>query len=162
MTARLDLEETPLKAPRFFWRLIRIGPRLAYAAGLGRIVGRFVLLLTTRGRRSGLGRVTTLVYEERDGEYFVASARGPSADWLYNIRADPRVHVRVGGRAFDGRARIITDPTKIAEYLEHQLARNPHVFGAILRSEGVSAKPTRIELEAFALKRPMVVLRPEA
>jgi hypothetical protein len=35
-----------------------------YAAGLGRLIGRIVLLLTITGRISGLPRVTSLHYEE--------------------------------------------------------------------------------------------------
>jgi len=34
-----------------------------YAVGLGPVVGRLVLLLTTTGRKTGLPRVTPLQYE---------------------------------------------------------------------------------------------------
>jgi len=50
-----------MKAPRFFWRFIHIGPRIAYALGLGPLIGRFVLLLTTYGRKSGRPRVVNIV-----------------------------------------------------------------------------------------------------
>lgn len=36
-----------------FWRFIHFGPQLAYSIGLGPILGKFVLLLTTVGRKSG-------------------------------------------------------------------------------------------------------------
>jgi hypothetical protein len=39
-----------MQAPRFLWRLIRTPPRTAYALGLGKLIGRYVLLLTTTGR----------------------------------------------------------------------------------------------------------------
>lgn len=149
-----------MKLPRFLWRLFRVGPRVAYALGLGPLAGRFVLLLTTVGRKSGRQRVTPLVYEEHDGDYLVASARGPAADWLRNIQANPNVHVQVGGRRFDGCAEIVTDPARIADYLQRQYDRNPRMFGAILRSEGLPSTPTRAELEALAPKRPMVAIRP--
>jgi deazaflavin-dependent oxidoreductase (nitroreductase family) len=87
-----------MNLPRFFWRLIKLGPRFAYAIGLGPLIGKFVLLLTTVGRKSGLPRVTPLVYEEQGDTIIVASARGQSADWLNNILADPKVSVRVGRR----------------------------------------------------------------
>ncbi len=150
-----------MNAPRFFWRLIRVGPRVAYALGLGSRVGHFVLLLTTIGRKSGRPQVTPLVYEERDGTFMVASARGASSDWLRNIGANPNVHVRVGSRAFDGSAQIITDPARIADYLERLLARNPRMFSAILRSEGLGSRPTRKDLEGFAPRRPMVAIQPK-
>jgi deazaflavin-dependent oxidoreductase (nitroreductase family) len=148
-----------MKAPRFFWRFIHIGPRIAYALGLGPLFGRFVLLLTTYGRRSGRPRVTPLVYEQRGNAVIVASARGRSADWLRNIDANPEVRVHLGRRQFDGKAEVSTDPEQIADYLQRQIARNPRAFGAILRSEGLSSPPTRAELVRFAPNRPMVTIR---
>ena len=149
-----------MKAPRFFWRLIHLGPRVAYAIGLGPLVGRFVLLLTTVGRKSGRPRVTPLVYEQRDQTIFVASARGLSADWLRNIQANPKVRVRVGRRQFDAYAEATTDGEKIADYIERLIERNPRMFGAILRLEGLSSRPSRAELVRFAPRRPMVTIRP--
>jgi len=148
-----------MEAPRAFWRLIRIGPRLAYTLGLGPLIGRFVLLLTTTGRRSGKPRITPLVYEEVDGGFNVASARGPSADWIRNIRADPNVTVRVGTRRFTCRAEIITDPKYLVSYLQHRMDRDPRVFGAILRLEGLPASPTHEQLEDLAGRRVMVTIR---
>ncbi len=145
---------------RFMWRLFNFGPRVAYAVGLGAIVGKFVLLLTTYGRRTGLPRVTPLVYERLGDTIRVASARGPSADWLRNIRVNPRVIVRAGGWRFDGLAEVTTDPGSIADYLQHQFNRNPRAFGAILRAEGVASPPTREDLVRFAPKRPMVTIHP--
>ncbi len=149
-----------MKAPRWFWRLIRIGPCLAYALGLGPVIGRFVLLLTTTGRKTGKPRTTPLVYEEVDGTYLVASARGSSADWIRNIVADGCVEVRAGKARFDGRAEIIRDVGEITAYLERRLAERPRVFGAILRLEGLAPTPARADLEALARARPMVAIRP--
>jgi deazaflavin-dependent oxidoreductase (nitroreductase family) len=149
-----------VKAPRAFWRWIQFGPRIAYALGLGPIIGRFILLLTTFGRKSGRPRVTPLVYQEKAETYLVAAARGPSSDWLQNLRVNPKVHVRVGARSFDGRAEIVTEPGLIADFLQAQIGRHPRMFGAILRSEGLPPRPTREELEEFGPQRPMVVLRP--
>lgn len=149
-----------MKAPRFFWRLTQFGPRIAYALGLGPLIGRFVLQLTTYGRKSGRPRVTPLVYEQRGETIIVSSARGPSADWLRNILANPKVRVRVGRRQFDGLAEATTDPEKIADYLQRQMERNPAAFGAILRSEGLSSRPSRADLIQFAPRRPMVTIRP--
>ena len=149
-----------MKAPRFFWRFIHIGPQVAYALGLGPLIGRFVLLLTTHGRKSGQLRVTPLVFEQRGDTILVASARGPSADWLRNIVANPEVSVRLGRRCFHGLAELTTDAERIADYLERQLRRNPRAFGAILRSEGLSSRPSRAELVRFTPRRPMVTIRP--
>lgn len=149
-----------MRVPRFFWRLIHLGPRIAYALGLGPVVGRFVLLLTTVGRKTGQRRVTPLTFQQVGGTILVASARGPSADWYRNILANPLVRVRVGNREFQGTAHTTANPEEIADYLEHQLARNPIAFGAILRAEGLSFSPTRADLIRLAPSRPMVTIRP--
>lgn len=149
-----------MKAPRSFWRLIQFGPRMAYSIGLGPLVGRSVLLLTTFGRKSGLPRVTPLVYELRGEAILVASARGPAADWLRNLQANPRVTVRVGSRRFEGIAQQSADPEEIADYLQRQLDHNPRAFGAILRADGLPTAPSRADLVLFAPKRPLVIIHP--
>lgn len=61
------------------------------------VQGSRVLLLTTRGRRSGKLRTTPLMRIEHDGAvHVVASAAGADRDpaWFRNLLADPRVRVR--------------------------------------------------------------------
>lgn len=132
-----------------------------YALGFGPIVGRLVLLLTTRGRKTGLPRVTALQYEEIAGAFVVGSSRGPRADWYQNILADPRVHVRVRSRKFLGIAEPSTDPVQIADFLQYRLKRHPGMVGAILRTEGLPHPPSRADMEQYASGLAMVVIRPE-
>ena len=150
-----------MNLPRFLWRWLKVGPRLAYAAGLAAVVGRFVLLLTTTGRRSGRTKATPLTYDEFEGTYFVASARGPASDWLRNILHDPAVVVQVGKRQFKGRAEVITDQVRMADYLQRQMERRPRMFGLLLRSEGLSASATRQQIEKLAAKRTLVAIHPD-
>ena len=133
-----------------------------YAIGLGRLVGRLVLLLTTTGRKTGLPRVTPLQYEEIDGAIYLGSSRGQKADWFRNILADPHVEVRVKARRFRGVAETVTDPLRIADFLELRLRRHPKMIGAIMQREGLPAWPERAQLEAYAAKLTMVVIWPEA
>ena len=132
-----------------------------YNLGLGPVVGRLILLLTTTGRKSGLPRTTPLQYEEVDGAIYVASARGVKADWFKNLLANPRVSVRLKSRRFTALAEPVTDPQRIADFLELRLARHPRMVGAILKSEGLPARPARAELEAYARHLAMAILRPE-
>lgn len=145
----------PLKPPppNFF--------RVLYALGFGPVVGRFVLLLTTRGRKTGLPRVTALQYEEIEGAIVVGSSRGTKADWFRNIVVDPHVRVRIKLKEFRGLAEPNTDPGRITDFLEYRLKRHPRMIGAILRSEGMPVPPGRKELEAYASKIAIVVIRPE-
>jgi deazaflavin-dependent oxidoreductase (nitroreductase family) len=150
-----------MKGRRFLWRLIHIPPRIAYALGLGELLGRFVLLLTTTGRKSGKPRVTPLQYEEFDGTFYIGSARGVTSDWLRNIQANPEVMVRVKDRRFRGEAQVVTDPQKVADFLSLRLQRHPQMVGLILRSQGYPGAPNRQQLEAYARERALVVIHPE-
>lgn len=132
-----------------------------YALGLGPLVGRLILLLTTTGRKSGLSRVTPLQYEESDGAILVGSARGTKSDWFRNVVANPHVVVQVKSRRFRGLAEPISDPARIADFLELRLRRHPRIVGAILRLEGLPGRPDRAQLEAYAVRLAMVVIRPE-
>jgi len=94
------------------------------------------------------------------GVILIASARGFAADWLQNIQANPKVRIRVGKRNFEAVAQPTADPNQIADYLERQMARNPRLFGRILRMEGLPVKPSRFDLVTLAAKRPMVEIHP--
>ncbi len=134
--------------------------RFLYRSGLAPLLGRFILLLTTTGRKSGLPRVTPLQYEEVDGAIYVASARGAKADWFRNILADHCVKVRIKSREFEGLAEPVNDPGRIADFLELRLQRHPQMVGAILKSVGLPASPSRSELEEYASQLAMVIIRP--
>lgn len=145
------------------WRLMKIGQRvhrLMYAAGLGPLSGQIVLLLTTRGRKTRKRRVTPLQYEMIEGVIYVGSARGQQADWFRNILADPQVDVRVKDRYFQGMATPLTDPGRIADYLETRLQRHPRMLGAMMRMHKLPARPTRSQLEELAAQLAVVAIRP--
>jgi deazaflavin-dependent oxidoreductase (nitroreductase family) len=69
-----------------------------------------LLLLTTRGRRSG-DPCTSPMMRLRIGAvtYAVASANAAAddPDWLRNIEADPHVHVEEDADAYDATARVL-------------------------------------------------------
>jgi deazaflavin-dependent oxidoreductase (nitroreductase family) len=71
--------------------------------------GNPTLLLTTRGRRSGLLRRQALIYG-RDGERYVAVASRRGAvmhpAWYLNLLAEPDVQLQVGSERFRATARI--------------------------------------------------------
>jgi deazaflavin-dependent oxidoreductase (nitroreductase family)/HAD superfamily hydrolase (TIGR01509 family) len=103
-----------------------------YHTPLAALLGRMFLLLTTRGRRSGLPRITPLQYESVGRDFYLGSARGLRADWVRNIQAHSQVEVRVGRRCFAALARVVTERGPTADFLELRLARHPHIVGAIL------------------------------
>ena len=150
------------RLPRFIWRLFRfLPPRLAYSVGLGSIAGRAVLLLTTTGRKSGLPRVTPLLYDEIDGILYVGSARGAKADWYQNIQENPNVEVLVGSRRIKGCAEPITDPLHVADFLEKRLKLHPILTTVVMRVQGFGSTPSREQLEQYAKGRTLVAIRPD-
>lgn len=135
--------------------------RFLYAIGLGPIIGRIILLLTTTGRKSGLKRTTPLQYEEIDGKYVLGSARGTKSDWYRNIEADNRVEVRVKNRRFHGAAETISDPNRIADFLETRLQRHPFMMGMLMqKAHGLPKHPSREQLLELAASEAMVEIRP--
>jgi deazaflavin-dependent oxidoreductase (nitroreductase family) len=134
--------------------------KILYRLGFGSLVGRFILILTTIGRKSGLPRETALQYEEINGVIYLGSSRGTRADWFQNLLADPRVWVRVKGRSYQGLAEPIIDPIRIADFIELRLRRHPRMIGAILKSEGLPARPNREQLESYAQRLAMVIVHP--
>lgn len=135
--------------------------RVLYTVGLGPVIGKIILLLTTTGRRSGLKRVTPLQYEEIDGSYYLGAARGLKADWVRNIRADPQVEVRVKSLNFQGQAEVVTDPVRIADFIEFRLRRHPFMIGMIMqKAHNLPKHPSREQLEKLAEKETLVIITP--
>ena len=65
----------------------------------GRLAGAPVVLLTTKGRKSGLPRTVPLLYLRDGGDLVVVASKGGWADhplWYQNLCTDPQVQVQVG------------------------------------------------------------------
>jgi len=145
--------------PLSFWRKMRaFSGRLIPLLERGMGPKRLVLLLTTTGRKSGLPRVTPLQYEEHGGNIYIASARGVKADWFKNLQADPQVQYRIGGQSTAAVAEPITDPGRIADFLELRLRRHPVMIRLIMRAEGLTFRHSRADLEEFARDKAIVAL----
>jgi deazaflavin-dependent oxidoreductase (nitroreductase family) len=71
-----------------------------------------MVLLTTKGAKSGQTRINPLVSQPRDDGklYVIASAAGApkSPDWYYNLVAHPEVEVEIGAERFTATATPIT------------------------------------------------------
>ncbi len=136
--------------------------RLLYALGLGPLIGKVILLLTTTGRKSGQRRVTPLQYEEINGEYYLGAARGLKADWVRNIAANPQVELRVGAKRVPGRAEIVTDTVRVADFLEVRLQRHPLMIGLIMqKAHGLPKHPNRSQLESLSANEALVIIHPQ-
>ena len=67
------------------------------------------LYLTTTGRRTGLPREIEIWFTAQDSRFYVIAEHGEGANWVRNIRSNPRVRVRVGDLQFTGTARLVDD-----------------------------------------------------
>jgi F420H(2)-dependent quinone reductase len=77
--------------------------------------GMPVVLLTTKGNKSGKLRKTPLMRVEHDGEYAVVASLGGAPKhpvWYYNIVAEPQVELRDGTDNADYIAREVTGDEK--------------------------------------------------
>lgn len=83
-------------------------------ANLGALISNpltgYLLILRTRGRRTGQLREAPLGYRILDGAVYCCAGLGASTAWYRNLLADPRVEVVLPGRTFHGLAEPVTDP----------------------------------------------------
>jgi deazaflavin-dependent oxidoreductase (nitroreductase family) len=77
----------------------------------GPLAGHPLLIMTSRGAKSGKPRRVILTYHRDGGDYVVAgTASGSPTDpaWLHNLEADPVVTVEVRNEVLDATATIVT------------------------------------------------------
>jgi deazaflavin-dependent oxidoreductase (nitroreductase family) len=149
-----------MPAKTIYHRMKFLNARMAanYKRGIGPT--RVVLLLTTMGRKSGQPRVTPLQFEEVDGKIYIASARGKDADWFKNILANPNVHVQMRTRSFEATAEPITDPVRIADFIELRLRRHPVMVRLIMHLfDGLPLRYNRADLETLCKEKALVILQ---
>jgi deazaflavin-dependent oxidoreductase (nitroreductase family) len=74
--------------------------------------GTTILILFTKGRKSGRERSHALIFREWGDDYLIVASKGgaeaPPA-WFRNLEADPNVEVQIKGERFRATARV-ADP----------------------------------------------------
>jgi deazaflavin-dependent oxidoreductase (nitroreductase family) len=109
-------------------------PILLYRLGLGFVVGRLFMVLTTVGRKSGLLRRTAIEFHEFEGRCTVMSGWGTKTDWYRNIEANPYVTIQTWRGVQSARARRITSDEELARVFE--FARTNPTMRAMLKVAG--------------------------
>jgi proline iminopeptidase len=72
--------------------------------------GNHLLLLTTKGVKSGKSRTVPVMYFEDDGNRFVVASFGGSPQhpaWFKNLDRDPNVGVDVKGKRYTAHAQVM-------------------------------------------------------
>jgi deazaflavin-dependent oxidoreductase (nitroreductase family) len=70
--------------------------------------GAPILILTTKGRKTGQDRKFPLIYQEHQGNYVIVASKGGAPahpGWYLNLEANPEVRVQVKADKFTARTR---------------------------------------------------------
>jgi deazaflavin-dependent oxidoreductase (nitroreductase family) len=92
----------------------------------GPMAGRPLMLLTTRGARTGNERTAIVTYTRDGGRYVIAASMGGAPTnpaWFYNLRANPEVSAEAGGETFKARSTITTGPERDRLWDQHAAER---------------------------------------
>jgi deazaflavin-dependent oxidoreductase (nitroreductase family) len=124
----------------------------------GRFVGNpvtaYLLLLRTRGRRTGLVREAPLGYVLLDGFVYCVAGYGVATPWYRNLLDNPTVEVVLPGRTIRGIAEPVTDE---AEWLR---AYRTLIAGFGLVGRLVDGDPRRLDdATLLATHRSLPVIR---
>ena len=101
-----------------------------------------VTMLETTGRKSGEPRRTAVGGRVTDNQFWMVSEHGAHSHYVLNMKADPRVRVRLNGRWRSGTAHLLPDNDAVA-----RLAQLPTVNSAVVRAMGTELLTIRIDLD---------------
>lgn len=103
-----------------------------FRANEGEVGGFFadktVLILHTTGARSGVERVTPLVYRQEGDRFFIFATKGGShshPDWYYNLKANPTVSAEIGAGTSSATAVEVVGDERDAVYARAAAAIPP-------------------------------------
>ena len=85
----------------------------------GRFEGRTLLLLRTKGAKSGKERINPLATVEDGDRQVVIASKGGSAthpDWYFNVLTNPIVTVETGRETFQAHASVAEEPERTRLY----------------------------------------------
>lgn len=107
-------------------------PILLYRLGLGKLLGSYILILSTTGRKTKRTHHTPIEYFLHEGQYYILSGFGDQPDWYKNIMANPMVTLQNSYERICAEARAPkTDEEWDAVYL--YLTHSP--VGRVLRAD---------------------------
>ncbi len=88
----------------------------------GPLAGHPLLVMTSKGAKTGAPRRAILTYHRDDDDYIVAgtaSGAPTTPAWVQNVRADPHVDIQVGDGRFDATASIVEGPERDRLWDDH-------------------------------------------
>ena len=104
--------------------------------------------LETIGRVTGRPHTVEMWYAAEGRSLYLLSGGGDRADWVRNLRHQPRVRVRIATRTFDAEAEIVANPGEEARARELLAAKYYGWHGGALPNEWArSALPVVLRLD---------------
>jgi deazaflavin-dependent oxidoreductase (nitroreductase family) len=114
-------------------RLLARFPLLMYRLGLGDLLNSVhLMVLTTRGRKTGQPRHTPIEYRRHGRKIYLVSAWGERPHWYQNVLADPLVTVQLGGKTYSGRGYQVEDKAEALRALSLFRRIAPARYDAVL------------------------------
>ena len=101
-----------------------------------------VQMLETTGRKSGQPRRTAVGGRVVDNQFWMVSEHGEHSDYVYNIKANPAVRVRLNGRWRNGTAHLLPDDDP-----RQRLRSLPRLNSAGVRTMGTDLLTIRVDLD---------------
>ena len=80
-------------------------PILAYRLGLGQFIGKYILVISTYGRKTGKVRRTPVEFYQYQDRIFVMSGFAEKTDWYQNLLNNPQAGLNTADRQLCARAR---------------------------------------------------------
>ena len=102
-----------------------------------------VVILETRGRRSGEPRRVPVGKALEGDTLWIVAEHGRRASYVRNIQADPRVRVRVGRRWRSGTARVLDGD----DWRGRQRRMPNKLNSAVVRAMGTEPVTVRVDLD---------------
>lgn len=133
-------ERLGFEPPRDVFKHFNQGTMLCWRLGLGRLMnalpesGGRMMVLGTRGRKSGLVRRTPLNYAPVPDGVCCVAGFGEKTDWYRNCTVDPAVEVWLPSGPCEGIATTVTEPEERLQMLRRVLLASgfaSKVFGGI-------------------------------
>ncbi len=124
----MSLSSATIDRSRDFAKQLLRTPLLLYKLGWAPALNWMpLLILTTRGRKSGLARHVVVEYRRHGSKYYIVSGWGADTDWYRNIQADNRVTVQHGEHIAAARAQPVEDPAEALRAL-YMFSRNSWIY----------------------------------
>jgi deazaflavin-dependent oxidoreductase (nitroreductase family) len=101
-----------------------------------------VTMIETTGRKSGQPKRTAVGGSVVDNQFWMVSEHGEHSHYVANIKANPKVRVRIRGRWRNGTAHLLHDDDPKA-----RLAKLPALNSAVVRMMGSDLLTIRIDLD---------------